>query len=370
MQAYIVSDVPALTNSVREHLVREGHDCPANHIFTLEHSVDALAQVSPELILVVLSPNVEGALRTLTQLHQLCTKATILAVGPTSDSRLVLRTLRMGAADFIEEGDLPAELPQALRHLQNTQSAQAEPAQTICVLSPSGGCGSSTIAVNLATALATEHKSTALLIDLKLQSGDLVSLLDLQPTHTIAELCQRADIMDRVMLERSLVKHSSGVSLLAPPRMLADVHLVTPEGVRQALSLARSLFPYVVIDLDHSFREEQLQAIRQANIILLVVRLDFTCLRNTRRTLDYLGQSGISMERVRVIVNRYGQAQEVPAGKAEEALGVKIQHYIPDDPKTVNRANNGGVPVILENPWAKVSKAVSKLAASVNGRSG
>jgi pilus assembly protein CpaE len=84
--------------------------------------------------------------------------------------------------------------------------------------------------------------------------------------------------------------------------------------------------------------------------------------------LDYLRELGVNRERVRVVVNRHGQAQEVPAAKAEEALGMKIFHFIPDDPKTINRANNNGVPVVLESPWAKVSKSVSKLAASVNGR--
>ena len=56
---------------------------------------------------------------------------------------------------------------------------------------------------------------------------------------------------------------------------------------------------------------------------------------------------------MRLVVNRYGQPKEVPASKAEEALGLKIAHYIPDDPKTVNRANNNGVPLVLESPSAQ-----------------
>src|SRR5205823_1273158 len=104
------------------------------------------------------------------------------------------------------------------------------------------------------------------------------------------------------------------------------------------------------------------------DVILLVLRLDFTCLRNAQRVFDYFDQVGISRDRVRVVVNRYGQAKEVPAGKAEEALRVKVAHYIPDDAKTVNRANNSGVPVVLESPSAKVAKSMVALAASVNGR--
>jgi len=57
----------------------------------------------------------------------------------------------------------------------------------------------------------------------------------------------------------------------------------------------------------------------------------------------------------------------VPFAKAEEALGLKISHYIPDDPRTVNRANNDGVPMVIASPSSKVSRSVMKLAAGVNG---
>jgi pilus assembly protein CpaE len=145
--------------------------------------------------------------------------------------------------------------------------------------------------------------------------------------------------------------------------------MVTVEGVRQAMALARTMFPYVVADVDHSFGDEQLQVLRQADAILLVLRLDFTSLRHAQRTLEYLQDRGIDRSRIQVVVNRYGQPQQVPASKAEEALGVKIHHYIPDEPKTVNRANNNGVPVVLESQSAKVSRSLVQLAASINGTS-
>src|SRR5262249_9125388 len=160
-------------------------------------------------------------------------------------------------------------------------------------------------------------------VDLKLQAGDLAALLDLKPTHTLADLCLNATRLDRIMFERSLVRHESGVHLLAPPRSLVDIKHVTTAGVRQAVNLGRALLPYVVVDPDHSFHEEHLQVLRQADVILLVLRLDFTCLGNARRTLDYLADLAIPPDRIRLVVNRYGQAKEVPAAKAEEALGVK-----------------------------------------------
>jgi pilus assembly protein CpaE len=366
MQVLIVSDHEPTTARVRQALLRHGLDCPAGRVVSLSLAVDHLAAAPAQLVVVVLAPDPEHALAVLDGLRP-AAPCRVVVVGPASDTRLVIRALRGGAGDYINEAELETELGAALERLRAERSAQKELGRTIAVLAPSGGSGSSTLAVNVATALAREHQRS-LLVDLKLETGDLAALLDLKPTHTLADLCQNAARMDRVMFERSLARHASGVHLLAPPRTFADIPLVTPEGIRLALALARALFPYVVADLDHSFREEQAQVLRQADVILVVMRLDFTCLRHTQRALDYLAALGAERDRVRVVVNRYGQPKEVPAAKAEEALGVKFFHYVPDDPKTVNRANNSGVPVILESPSAKVSRSVAQLAGSINGR--
>jgi pilus assembly protein CpaE len=293
--------------------------------------------------------------------------ATVLAVGPASDPKLVLRALRGGIDDYVDEAELEVELRAALGRWRAEQASKAEHGRLIALLAPSGGSGSSTLAVNVAAALAKEHKTSAL-IDLKLHAGDLAPLLDLRPTYTLADLCLNVARMDRSMFERNLVRHDSGIHLLAPPRSLADVEHVTPEGIEHALNQALSVFPYVIVDLDHSFHNEQTIVLRRADVILLVLRLDFTSLRNCRRTLEHLEQLGVAREKVRLVVNRYGQPKEIPASKAEEALGLKVAHYVPDDPKTVNRANNNGIPLIVEAPGARVSRSVVKLAASVNGQ--
>jgi pilus assembly protein CpaE len=366
MLAYIVSDHEQITAKVRQVLLRAGQNCPAANVILLGLAAEQLTLALPELVVVVLSPNPEQGLAVLDDVRR-ATRAHVLAVGPTSESKVVLRALRAGAEDYVDDADLEAELEAALGRLAREGSAQGEPGRTIAVLAPSGGSGSSTLAANVAIVLAKEHERAAL-IDLKLEADDLAALLDLRPTHTLADLCQNAARMDRIMFERSLVRHASGVHLLAPPRVLADIPYVTAEGVRQALSLARALFPYVVIDLDNSFREEQVQALRQADLILLVLRLDFTSLRNARRALDHLEQQGIGKDRVRLVVNRYGQPKEVPVGKAEEALGLKVFHCVPEDARTINRANNNGIPAVLDSPSARVSRSLTKLAQGVNGK--
>jgi pilus assembly protein CpaE len=283
------------------------------------------------------------------------------------DPKLVLRAVRAGVSDYVDEADLEGELRAALGNLQTELAAQAEPGRTIALLAPSGGSGSSTLAVNVAAVLAKEHKSS-LLIDLKLQTGDLAALLDLKPTYTLADLCQNVDQMDRVMFERSLVRHASGTHLLAPPPTFADVVHVTPEGVRHALALGRALFPYVVVDLDHTFGEEQVQVLTQADNVLVVMRLDFASLRNAQRTLDYLTQLGVGDDRVRLVVNRHAS----PGGARRQGRGGRwggrSSHYVPEDAKMVNRANNNacrscwralpGAPAASSN-WSPASTAAT-----------
>ena len=233
----------------------------------------------------------------------------VLAIGPAADSRLICSAAASRAQGYIDEADLVGGLTDSLSRLKTASPELAEPGRIISILAPNGGSGSSTLAVNVAAVLAKEHK-TSVIFDLKLETGDLAALLDLKPTYTLADMCCNATRMDKVMFERCLSRHSSGVHLLAPPRTYSDIPFIKPEEVRQALVLARSLFPYVIVDHDHSYREEQLAVLRLADVVLLVLRLDFASLRNAQRTLAYLTDLGISTDKVHLVVNRFGQPQE------------------------------------------------------------
>jgi pilus assembly protein CpaE len=106
-------------------------------------------------------------------------------------------------------------------------------------------------------------------------------------------------------------------------------------------------------------------ALRQASAVLLVSRLDFTSLRNMRRILDHLDEVEVSPARVRLVANRYGQPNELPVAEAEEALGEKLSYFVPEDARTVNGANNTGIPAVVKSPSAKVALAFAQVARGV-----
>ncbi len=367
MGVLIVSDDAAIARRVSALLPWEGEH-PMENVLSLDRATKRVEKEPPQLMVLVLPPKPERAFAVLDGLRPL-TNCRVVAVGPTGDYSLVLRALHAGATDYVGDGDLETELRSAITRIQNKSETVASQKQgtLYAILAPSGGSGSSTLAVNLATVFARQYK-TALLIDLKLQTGDLAALLDLKPAYTIADLCTNLGNLDRTMFERSLAQHASGISLLAAPNTREEPALVTAAGVRQTLSLGRPLFPKVVVDVDRTFGAEQLLVLTQADILLLVMRLEFTCLRHIRRSVDYLEQQGVNRDRMRIVANRHGQSGELSGTQVEDALGVKLHHCVPDDPASVNRANNHGVPVVVESPASRVSRSLVSLAASINGR--
>jgi pilus assembly protein CpaE len=364
MQAAVLIHNPAhpLGLKLQEMLQARVH-CANPALLALGQAEEQLSRQPVHLAVVVLSPLAERALEVLARVRELVA-GPVLAVGDVSDSKLILRTLHEGADHYLDEDDLDTQFAAVLQRLQIKSEARAPAGRLIAVLGSSGGTGASTLAVNLAASLARSHKECAL-IDLKPGVGDLAALLDVKPVHNLADLCLNAGRMDRAMFESALVEHPSGIYLLAPPQMYEDIRLVTAQGVQKTLGLARERFGFTVVDLEDCYHEEQAAVLRQSDFVLLVLRLDFTSLRNTRRILDHLRQAGVGEERVRLVINRFGQAKELPLSEAEEALGRKIAQVIPDDPKTINSANNAGVPAVLRAPSAKVSASIGQLAGNL-----
>ncbi len=365
MRVFVASENETLNAKIQSHLARKGHDCTFADLNSPDTAAAALTESNPSFAVFVLSPEPEKALAILEALRGVAHMRR-LAIGPATDAQLILRSLHEGCDQYADEAKVEVELDLYINKLTNEGIIQAATGKLICVLGASGGCGSSTLAVNLATVLA-QNKNSCVLYDMKPGVGDLAALLDLKPTFTLADLCVNGARFDKSIFERSLAKNdASGVHLLAPPRTLKEVRQVTPEGIRQAVNMGRMAFSTVVADLDDCFHEEQVQALQLADTVILVLRLDFTSLRNAQRVLEHMEQVGLKRESVQIVVNRFGQPKELASGIAEQALKMKITHFIPDDPKTVNRSNNNGIPAVVESPRAAVSKSIMQLAARFN----
>lgn len=350
-------------------LGQQSHTVPAGLVARLAMTADRASRASPDLLLVDLTGNVELAMNAIRQARQSC-GAYIVAIGPADDPRLILKCLHDGADEYLDASMLAEELVAALTRFETkcrTRLANESPGKVISVMGVSGGTGASTIAVNVAGLLARAHKICGL-VDLRLQSGDLAALLSLKPQHTLADFCGNVERLDRSMYDQMFTKHASGIELLAAPWDARQARLVTPQYLRLLLAMGRAKYPYLVVDLDNRLDDLQMEGLWQSDLILLVTRLDFVAIRNCRRLLDRLTEMGLEGSRVQVVANRYGQPRELTRDQAEAALATRISNFVVDDPRRVNRSANEGKLVAIQSSWSTISRNLSALASSVNGK--
>ncbi len=369
MRVLVASDDHTISQRVRGVLLQQQLDCPAGHVVALDSAADRAGRIQPDLAVLVLPSDPQEGLGVLRETRDVVSQVHTLVLGSVTDSKLILETLKQGADEFLDRDNLESDLLGALERFRNRDSrpaAQRKTGRVIALSSPSGGSGSSTLAASISVVLAQVHHECGL-FDLRLGVSDLAPMLDLRPVRTLADLCDNLNRLDHSMFEQFLLRHASGVQLLAAPTAVADLRRVTRKGVQRALALARVRFPYVVVDLGNTFADEQVEALWQADIILLVLRLDYTSVRNTRRIIDNIAGLGIDKNHIRLVVNGYRQRRQLELEQAEAALGMKIAHHVPHDAATVNMAINNGVPVVLQSRFSSITRNIRALAHSVNG---
>src|SRR5438876_3111497 len=166
MHAFIVSDHELTSIKVREVLLHHGLDCPASSVLSLALAVQKLAGARPDIVVLVLSPEVENGLSVLRHLRG-TVHARMLVIGPASEPKLILQALRDGADQYLDESDPEGELAAVIDRLRAEAGIEADPGRLIAVLAPSGGSGSTTVAANVATIMGKQHHRCALL-DMKL----------------------------------------------------------------------------------------------------------------------------------------------------------------------------------------------------------
>lgn len=362
MIALIATNDEARAVGLQERLHRAEIDCPRSSIVSVPMAKNLLkAGKSVDLLFVMDGEGTQQLTENIRALRT-ATAAAIVAVGPDAATEHVLSAIRAGACDYINAGgNLDSDVPAVVTRLRAAIPAESSAGTTICIVAASGGCGVSTLAVNLSVCLGRAQQECCL-IDLKVRGGDLATLLNLRGQHTIVDLCFQGERLDETMFRQTLLPHTGHVKLLAAPPLLSDQGNIDSQVVAQVFALAGKSFPYVVIDLEDVVHREQARAVRDCHALLIVLRLDFPCIVRTRRLLDYLREAEIDMNKVKLVVNRVGNVSLLPRKQALEALGAPIFHVLPEDEKAMLTSVNVGNPVVLEAPQSPIAKAYRRLA--------
>jgi pilus assembly protein CpaE len=295
--------------------------------------------------------------------------APMVAVGTKTAAPLAAQARHAGAAAFLDEENLRDELDALLNLLASTGGLSRKRGKMISVLAPSAGSGGSTVAVNLAGALAKKHPREVALVELSRETGDVALLLNATPKATIRQVCQRWQTLDTMSLGNAFLEHDSGLRLLVHAAEPSANEFLNVDAVRRICVLTRVLFPFTVVSLDSHVDNEQLETMRLSDTVLLVVRADVPAVRRARWAVDAAVAHGVPRECFRLVINRWGQGGQLRIDQVESGLELSSPQLIPDDPARVNNAANQGVLLQELSGGAKISRRIAQLADSVNGNS-
>ena len=250
----------------------------------------------------------------------------------------------------------------AARATNDSEGADAE-GRVITVFAAKGGCGKTTIATNLAVALADTGRRVCIM-DLDLAFGDVGIMLQLSPDRTIADAIPVADRIDDTGLRLMLTQYRRGLDALLAPVQPAVAEEITRALIAEIIHLARGMFDDIIIDTPPQFNDGVLTALDSSHLYVLVTTPELPALKNLRVTLDMFDILDYRRENRVVVLNRADSKVGLSSADLDRAIRAPIAAYVPssrDVPLSINR----GTPLMAEHPNHPVSAAIRDL---VKGR--
>ncbi len=382
IRVLIVDDLPETRENVRKLLQFEPDIEVIGQAGTGEEAIEMAQQFQPDIILMDINmPGIDG-IGASQKITELIPSVQIIIMSVQSDPNYLRRAMMAGARDFLTKPFGGDELVAAIRRVHdkrpNIQLAQprsqraypnapAAEVQTIpegkvlAVFSPKGGSGCTTIAINVAVALARRGHKT-ILVDGSLQFGDVAVMLDLKGMTSLADLSERGEI-DVELISSVVQVHKSNLNvLLAPPRPeMADV--ISDDNVKNLLESLRLSYDFVVVDTASYLTEKTLTMLDVADRIILVTQQSLPSLKNVSRFFDLTESLEYDTEKVWLVVNRVIEDQGISVKNIGDILKRPIVMTIPAAESLVSASANRGVPLVMgANQKHPVSISLIKLA--------
>jgi pilus assembly protein CpaE len=332
---------------------------------------EALKRSDADVLIVGCREGSDEALALLDWWHNARPGRPSVVFCPSSNNGFVEEAFAVGADDLIvlEPGSEVSDstrrqvefsLRKALARSSSPTEHNIDVGKLICVLGPKGGIGKTITACNLAVALVQAGRQTVL-VDLDLQFGDVALSLGLTPETTSYDLAVSGGSLDAEKLDAFLLKHSSGLRVLAAPARPDQAASVTPEFIADVYTLLRDDYEFVVVDTPPAFTPEVITTIDACTYVCMVGMLDALSLKNTRLGMETLDLMGFDPDRVRVVLNRANTSVGITRNDVVSILGRVPDILVPSN-RDIARSVNEGTPIVISQRRSEAARAFESLA--------
>jgi pilus assembly protein CpaE len=357
-------------------------------------AIESAQKLKPDVIVMDINmPDMDGISAT-EAIRKKVPFIQIVVLSVQNDANYMRKAMLAGARDFLTKPPMIDELTAAIRRagdLAHEEKAKAaivyQPTgltgplspgmmmrmplvlgKIICVYSPKGGTGSTTIATNLSVGLKTQENKVAI-IDANLLFGNVAVFLNEHGKNSILDLIDRANELDPEIIEDVMVDNKlTGLHLMASPKDPELQDSRKGEPVSKILTYLRQLYNYIIIDTTSYLTEVVQTCLDVSDYIVLVTTQDIPSIKNANQFLSIADASGLQREKIIFVMNRYDKRIAISPERVGESLKQPVVVAIPFEERIITSAMNRGVPFMIDNKIAPAGKAILQLIESIRTR--
>jgi pilus assembly protein CpaE len=278
----------------------------------------------------------------------------VVIIAASLEPALMLEAMRAGVTEFLTTPLTAPDLQAAINRV-TTQGAAGSKGEVFAFVGAKGGVGTTTVAVNVATALGQIDPGSTLLIDLHLAYGDAAVFLGTEPRYSVVDALENVHRLDKAFFSGLVGQARGGLALLASSDR-ASATPVDSASIRSLIDAAARHYAHVLLDVPRN--EVMLDALESASRIVIVANQELATVRAATRLSASLRQR-YGRERLSIVISRFDQQSDIAQSDVERVLGSPVAHTFPSNYRIALEALNAGRPVVLDNH--------NKLAASLTG---
>jgi pilus assembly protein CpaE len=326
---------------------------------------------TPNVIVIETESRGDDILGGLDQLAEVCDAGTrVVVIGRINDVLLYRELTKRGVSEYLIA---PVGTIDVVRAICGLFSApEAKPVgRIVAVVGSKGGVGASTVAHNVAWAIARDLQLDTVVTDLDLGFGTAGLDFNQDPPQGIADAVFSPERIDTNFIDRLLSKCTDHLSLLAAPATLERVYDFSPEAFDTILDSLRVTMPCVVLDVPHQWCGWTRRLLVGADDILVVAVPDLANLRNAKNMLDLLKASRPNDRRPFYLLNNVGvpKRPEISSADFAKALDDQPVAIIPFEPQVFGAAANNGQMIAELSANHRTAESFRQLAQLMTGRS-
>jgi pilus assembly protein CpaE len=333
-------------------------------------AIEVYGTVPTPNVIILETDGSSDILAGLDELATVCDPGTrVVVIGTANDTAPYRELVRRGVSDYVIGPVNPLDVVRSICSLFSA-SEEVAMGRIIAVVGAKGGVGASTIAHNVAWAIAKDLELDSVVIDLDLAFGTAGLDYDKDPLQGIANAVFAPDRPDTALMERLLAKCTDHLSLLAAPATLERVYDFGEQAFDAIFDTLRMTTPCIVLDIPHQWSGWTKRALVGADDILIVAEPDLANLRNTKNMLNMLKASRPNDRMPLYCLNQVGMPKRTEITVSEFAKAVESQPIaaIPCDSRMFGDAANNGQMIAQVSANHRTTKMLLQVARRLTGR--